>query len=176
MSNIFRMRDENTFVIEIYNKKGILLGEALVDPDMESKVRELKWYISTHNYCFTTYKVADRRIWMSLHRFIIAMPYKDRKQQVDHINRNKLDCRKSNLRVLTAGQNMQNRGSTGFSSRNGKKTTSRYRGVYKCKNGRWRGQVMFEGKLKHIGYFNSELKAGLACKIFRKKNLKYSED
>ena len=175
MSNIFYERD-GTFVIAIYNKKGILLGEALTDLEEKDRVSELKWYRSTHGYAFTTYKIMEKRVWVSLHRFIIPMPYKDRKQQVDHINRNKMDCRKANLRVITAGQNMQNRGSTGFSSRNGKKTTSKYRGVYKCKNGRWRGQVMFEGKLRHIGYFDSELKAAIAWKIFRKKNLKYSED
>jgi len=46
--------------------------------------------------------------------------------------------------------------------RKGRNITSRYKGVSKCPNGRWRAGIFQHGKFKHIGVFKSEIKAAEA--------------
>ena len=66
---------------------------------------------------------------------------------VDHINRNPLDNRRSNLRIATYSENNANHairkdnqyGCTGIS--------------YCKKSGRWSARINFEGKLIHLGFF-----------------------
>lgn len=67
---------------------------------------------------------------------------------VDHINRNKLDNRRKNLRIATAKLNALNRSSQGL---------SKYKGVAKHKSG-W--QVYVGGK--YVGLFADELCAAKA--------------
>lgn len=74
---------------------------------------------------------------------------------VDHINRNRLDCRKSNLRKCNQKQNTYN-----SSKQHG--TKSKYKGIHL--NGKcllWRAQITFNGKRKHLGYYKTEKEAAL---------------
>lgn len=72
---------------------------------------------------------------------------------LDHINRNRLDNRVANLRVVTHFQNMQNR----KMQRNNK---SGFRGVsWDGKYGKWRARINAEGKCINLGYFDSPEKA-----------------
>lgn len=65
--------------------------------------------------------------------------------QVDHINGDKRDNRIENLRVVSNGENAQNR---------------RVRGVtYERRNGRWRARIMVDGKSISLGYFATEREA-----------------
>lgn len=80
--------------------------------------------------------------------------------QVDHINGNKLDNRKCNLRVVTRSQNALNVGV----KRNNK---SGHKGVYWDKaRGKWSVQLTFEGKTYCLGRFIDKDKA---IKAYRKK-------
>ena len=73
---------------------------------------------------------------------------------VDHINGNPKDNRISNLRSVSQGENTRSFGGAHRGS------TSNYRGVHWYKSrGKWQAQIMCEGKRKHLGYFNSEVKA-----------------
>lgn len=71
---------------------------------------------------------------------------------VDHINGNTLDNRRHNLRACTHTQNMQNK-------RKMKATSSRYKGVSRRKSGRWRAYIRIDGRLIHLGQWDSELEA-----------------
>jgi hypothetical protein len=95
-----------------------------------------------------------------LHRFLLVVPDGF---VVDHINRDKLDNRLSNLRVTTQQVNTQNTA--------GKTTgASRYRGVYfDRRRGRWYAQVKFEGVRHHGGCFGSEAEAATAAEALRAK-------
>jgi len=66
---------------------------------------------------------------------------------VDHINRNPLDNRASNLRVATQPLNL---GNTGMFSHN----TSGTKGVYWDKrNSKWRAMIKLNGKMKCLGRY-----------------------
>lgn len=77
-------------------------ARALIDIDDIDIVKKYKW-----RFCSTGYvKSTTLRKTISLHRFIMK-PEND--LVVDHINHNKLDNRKLNLRVCTREQNMWNK-------------------------------------------------------------------
>lgn len=88
---------------------------------------------------------------MVLHRFIVDAP---KGVQVDHINRNRLDCRKENLRLCDNRQNQRNAGlhpcnKTGF------------KGVLPCgKN--WKTAIKLPDRIKHLGVFSTKEAAARA--------------
>lgn len=70
--------------------------------------------------------------------------------QLDHINGTTTDNRIENLRKASRAENMQNKASARNSS-------SRFVGVNWCaKRGKWRAQIMLNGKKKHLGHFHKE--------------------
>lgn len=73
---------------------------------------------------------------------------------VDHINGNGLDNRRSNLRVVTHAQNMQN------STRKASGCWSRFKGVsFNKRVGKWIAYVKKDGTMRNLGYFSSEEQA-----------------
>jgi hypothetical protein len=89
-----------------------------------------------------------------MHREIISCPLG---LQVDHINHNTLDNRRSNLRIVVKHQNMANARKTLHPR------SSKYKGVtwYKA-YGKWTSNIMRNGVRYHLGYFNSEDEAAMA--------------
>lgn len=74
--------------------------------------------------------------------------------EIDHINRDKTDNRWENLRAATKQENAYNKAPRG--------RTSRFKGVYRSKQGRWVAGITFNKKSKSLGYYDSELEAALA--------------
>tara|TARA_R110002153_G_C13012367_1_gene466445 strand:- start:46 stop:543 length:498 start_codon:yes stop_codon:yes gene_type:complete len=74
--------------------------------------------------------------------------------QIDHININSLDNRIENLRVVNNSQNNRNKNKRDNCS-------SIYKGVSK-KNKKWKATITIDGKLKHLGYYETEEEAYLA--------------
>lgn len=78
-------------------------------------------------------------------------------KQVDHINHNTLDNRKTNLRVVTPSQNQFNRRKVKPNS------ASRFKGVsYHEGTGKWRARIFLNGKSKHLGLFRTQEEAAIA--------------
>jgi hypothetical protein len=76
---------------------------------------------------------------------------------VDHINRNRLDCRRENLRLASATENNANQ--TGHFDR----FFSRYKGVTIGRLGKdWRAQISVNGKTKGLGTYKDETIAAKA--------------
>lgn len=128
---------------------------SLVDEEDFERVNQFKWHAlwQENKRCFYAYRsirYADGRIGaLSMHRFIMGVGYGD-KQEVDHKNIDQtLDNRKSNLRLATFAQNMQNR-------KRQRNNTSGYKGVYWHKSlSLWIAAVKLGGKrqsysFKHI--------------------------
>ena len=91
------------------------------------------------------------------------MGLKDLKVQVDHINHDGLDCRRENLRACTVSQNGMNRLIN-------KRKTSLFKGVVWNKaRKKWRSQIKKDGKLLHLGSFESEVSAAKAYNEGAKK-------
>lgn len=91
----------------------------------------------------------------SIHRFVVGAK---EGQIVDHINRNKLDCRSANLRFVTAAENtrhsgVRNQSKTGY--KNVTRPKSKKRPDYEIY-----GVLIFvDGKKRSFGYFKTAVEA-----------------
>jgi hypothetical protein len=96
-----------------------------------------------------------------VHRIIYCMiNRKWPKNQIDHIDNNKLNNVPENLREATTAQNSRNRKVTS-------RSTSGLKGAYydKRKN-KWRASIKTNGKFKHIGHYETAEEAHAAyCKV-----------
>ena len=118
---------------------------AIVDISEYDKVIKLKWHFDG-NYAANKTK---KKVYM--HRFILNAT----SPQVDHINGNKLDNRKENLRECTAIQNGANR--TTFKPKN------KFRGIYFHKiNKKWIAGIRKDGKNLYLGSYSTQAEAGVA--------------
>ncbi|KKK80086.1 hypothetical protein LCGC14_2827010 [marine sediment metagenome] len=115
------------------------------------------WYDKSNGYVHT--RINGKKVYM--HRFIIG---NNTKQRTDHINRNKLDNRKENLRIVSTSLNNYNR-----------ETTAKYRGLYFDKYGsRWRACLSVKNKTLKLGSFK---KIKDAMKAYNKKAFEiYGDD
>lgn len=88
-----------------------------------------------------------------LHRFILGHGPGD--PWIDHRNGNALDCRRSNLRVVSGSQNNMN-----SRRRNG---SSQFKGVYfRQDTKRWAAQIKLDTRTKNLGCFVDEEAAARA--------------
>lgn len=93
---------------EILTKSGVSI---LVDDEDFSMLPKTGWYIQD-GYARRSQRIGPRiegkQLLISMHRQIMGLLPGD-KRQVDHINRNRLDNRRSNLRICTKDENCRNR-------------------------------------------------------------------
>ena len=128
---------------------------ALVDDCDFEKVNQFKWcaHKGLKNHTFYAYRntpyVAGHRTQQLLHRFILGVD--DSTIEVDHKNRDGLDCRRHNLRVATHSQNQGNR-------KLGDKSASGFKGV-SWQDSQWVTRISINGKTKWLGYSNDKVTA-----------------
>lgn len=128
--------------------------KAIVDDDMYKLLNGFEWQYHHSGYAMRNYKMRGKTIMVLMHRQIM-IPLKG--QMIDHINGNKLDNRKENLRICTSSQNLAN------SRKHKDGNTSQYKGVYFDKqSGRWRSELTVMGARKRLGCFDNEKDAALA--------------
>lgn len=114
---------------------GYTTKEELFYFDLEDfeKIKNYCWRISVDGYVITTKK--DTHILF--HRVVLDCP---KGMVCDHINNNnKNDNRKSNIRIATYSQNMQNRDTP-------TNNTSGIKGVYQISGGIWGYEITYDGK------------------------------
>jgi hypothetical protein len=131
---------------------------ALVDDEDFDYLNQWKWYFdrfehsgyagrnnSTFPYRVKIHHViADRHGWIRDGR------------QIDHIDGNGLNNCSSNLRIVTLAQNQYNQ-------KLSKNNKSGFKGVYWDREfGKWRANIRFNGKLKHLGRFDDPIEAAKA--------------
>lgn len=126
----------------IYTRKG---DEIMVDDEDYEELNQFLWHVS-EGYALTKYSNVNGRHYVRMHRVIMKTKKGD---DTDHINHNKLDNQKKNLRVCTRAENMRNY------SKN-KSSTSGITGVSWDKfNNKWRSQIMFYGVMKNLGRYEN---------------------
>lgn len=109
------------------------------------------------------------RALLLLHRPLLALDFGD-PRQVDHINRDRLDNRRVNLRIVSRAQNGQNRPAIAG-------TTSRFRGVHwYAASQKWRAIVEIGPRQHYLGVFEDEDDANAAAVAFRREHMPYATD
>lgn len=110
MNNNYYVRGDVTYIV-LKRKDGTSL-KALIDTEDLPRAMEVPNSYNAHTrkngttYCTTSWREGGKRLTKYLHRLILDVPAG---LCVDHINKNPLDNRKSNLRIITREQNSQNR-------------------------------------------------------------------
>lgn len=131
---------------------------AQVDDDDLALVSAHKWTHSGHGYATTM--IEGRKVY--LHRLVMGAA---EGETIDHINQNKMDCRKANLRRVTIAQNLANAG-----KRKTKITSLTTDGSHRIPQSPYKGVSWRQGhqlwgasyRGKHIGLFASDLDAAVA--------------
>ena len=129
---------------------------ALVEEADYPLVASHKWYAvkdGHHTYAATNIKNVNRHVKVRMHRLFLDAK---KGELVDHINRDGLDNRRQNLRIVNHAQNRMNACKYA-------KGTSKYKGVsFDKKHNKYKAQIKIEKKNKHLGYFDTEEEAALA--------------
>lgn len=143
--------------VEVYTVKGDMF---LVDTDDYEKIKEKCWHMTKHGYISTH----EGKKEIKLHRFITNCPSG---MLVDHINQNKADNRKCNLRIVNHSQNNMNKPIQ-------KNNTTSATGVFFRKaNKKWIAKITIKGISYYLGSFALKEDAIVARK---KAEIKYFGD
>lgn len=142
--------------VPIFTKTGYK-GDLIIDDEDWDKIKHLK--LSTNVGYARGY---SKRKTYFIHRIILNAP---KNMQVDHINNNRLDNRKSNLRLVNNKQNNENRKGAYSTSKTG------IRGVsWQKQHQRWRAVIMSNYKQVYNKLFNS-IEEATAAVVNKRKEL-----
>jgi hypothetical protein len=115
------------------------------------------WYFSGHYAVRNAGKFPNQRAQF-LHREILNAPSG---MEVDHINGDKLDNRRSNLRVCSKIENQRNQKPR--TTLRGQTLSSRFKGVHLPQQGnKYKAQIQVAGQKIYLGAFDSEIEAAKA--------------
>lgn len=142
--------------IKIKSKTGDFV--AIIDDEDFEKVSQYKWHMSS-GYAKTRPFINGKYVAMQMAHIILGCVPNGRSYVIDHINRNKLDNRKSNIRKCSWSQNTRNRASKSGSY-------SKYIGVSLIKKSNGRivpvARLSVNNKDIHLGCFKTEEEAAKA--------------
>lgn len=151
----------------LYSKKKKIT--VTIDKCDWNKISNYTWWLKDNGYVYTQIKKKT----LYLHRFLMGLDYKNI-LTVDHINGNKLDNRRCNLRVVSHRTNVQNKNRIcGIRKRkdkfvvriswrdfNNKKREKHY-GVFSVRKeaikARMQAEIDIFGQISNLEVFNKEL-------------------
>ena len=174
MKNAYEVRGNETIIYLLRNDGSVV--ETLISTKDLDKAKSIngtwsaRWDKNIGNfYVGTNFKKSDGKYTtVKLHRWLTDCPTG---LQVDHINHDTLNNRRSNLRICTHSQNCQNRNGARADSKTG------IRGVYWHKGtGRWTAQAVINNKKVSLGYFKDIQTAKAVVEDARAKYMPYSQD
>jgi len=126
-----------------YTLKG---EEFYFDLEDYDKIKDYCWGIVDGGYLKA--RIGNKNVL--IHRYLLDP---DRNMVIDHINHNKLDNRKENLRICTNRENCMNQDKS-------KNNKSGYKGVYYNKlSNKWESSIKIHGKSIYLGIFSNKEEA-----------------
>ena len=128
-------------------------GQTIVSDGDYERVARHRWHVGTvHGYVCSKIKDVNGK-WRTvyLHRWLLDVADG---MVVDHINGDKLDNRRENLRAVTKTDNNRNRASYSNSH-------SQYKGI-RLVRGKWIAGITYDGRTRYLGTFYTEIEAARA--------------
>lgn len=148
--------------IIVRKKDGTIKGKAIIDLDDVEKCQRFKWGMYSNGYFYGN---INKVLRVRLHRYIMNAGDFSFDCEVDHIDRNPANNRKSNLRIVSCVDN--NRNKKGYND--SKEVTYKYRNIYFDKRRNlYYGRFIYKGKQYSTGGFKDEESAHTAI-----ENIKY---
>jgi hypothetical protein len=120
---------------------------ALVDPADVQLLGQWTWTYLAEGYAYRTEQRNNRKSAVYMHRQLLAAPGGC---EVDHINGNRLDNRRANLRLVSRAQNRRNQ-------RPGRRNQSGFLGVsrYPKNPSKWVAHIRGAGKSQYLGMYET---------------------
>lgn len=131
--------------------------EVICDEEDYKLLSEYKLYINSDGYVLGK---KDKESVIQISKLLMNTPVG---MVIDHINHNRSDIRRGNLRVCTYSQNNMN-------TRPRENTKSGVTGVNWHHTGRWRVRITVEGKTIRLGYFKN---LSEAIEVRKQAEIKY---
>jgi len=116
---------------------------ALVDDADYGWLSQWRWHLNSHGYAIRSICVEGRDVYFNMHRVIMNA---ERKQYVDHIDHNRLNNTRANLRFVTHQENMR------YRRRHANNSTG-FKGV-SCMHGKWHVRIGLDGAQVHLSFFD----------------------
>lgn len=159
------------FRVPLRKRGGDVVAYATVDVSDKAVVEPFPWFVNSQGYAVRNVTVeSGKQRTLPMHRAILGLEFGDR-LEADHISRDKLDNRRSNLRVVTHAQNSQNKPGHG--------KYSQHRGVSFQKGAKkrpWIAYCSLDGRQHYLGAFGSEDEAAGVARAFRAEHLPFAVD
>ena len=157
-------RERQVRWLPLRNRLGEVVASTMVDSEDYDRVAGYRWHLG-RGYVTRSERVGPGKyVSFRLHREIVGAA--DSALYVDHINGDKLDNRKANLRIVTPQQSAQN-----VRARGG---TSRFRGVSMNPDGTWRATVRIAKVDHYLGRFSTEEEAAGAASAYRRAHMPFA--
>ena len=147
-TNRYEIKENYIIMYDFKNREFYISLEDL------DKVLKLTWYVRED---FNTVTNAQNSI--SLHRYLLDVNSSN--LDVDHINHNRLDNRRENLRVVNRVQNNRNKGLSKYN-------TSGCTGVSRARN-KWEAYITMNNKKVYLGHYDNKEDAIAARKDAEEK-------
>lgn len=156
--------------IPLCAKDGSVRAHALVDASDHAQLARHRWRLQEHGYA-VRHEYIDHTHSRSIRMHRQIMGVTDPETHIDHINGDKLDNRRTNLRVATRSQNEQNRSGLNQNNRSG------HRGVHWSKSEqKWKVQVTLDRKVHCLGTFDDLEEAARSASAFRAEHMPFAAD
>jgi hypothetical protein len=160
-------------LIPLHGQDGIV-AYAIVDDDDFEWLSRWRWGLKKGYAARTVHRRKQKppQLTFLMHRRILGLEHGDRRQG-EHKNRDRLDCRRSNLRVAMRGYADNNQNKPPY-----RNNASGYRGVSALKDGSgmYRARAQLDGKQYSLGRFDTPEQADEAVKAWRAQHMPFSED
>jgi hypothetical protein len=155
--------------IPLRRRDGTIRAWTTVDGADYAELSGFSWSMGSHGYVRRGFRDGGKHYDELLARRLMGLGRGD-SRQVDHLDRDKLNNRRANLRIVEdTAANCQNR-----EARPG---ASSYRGVAWDKaKGKWYANGRLNWRRHFLGYFDDEQEAAAAAAEWRRVNMPYSED
>lgn len=119
------------------------------------RINAHKWYCSTFGYAIRFINRNVHKICILMHREILRTPDG---METDHVNMDKLDNRRENLRLCNKRQNQGNRNGSRYTTK-----TSSFKGVrWHKRHSVWEAYITRGGRYQYLGSFIDEISAASA--------------
>lgn len=138
-----------------------VVGWTQLDPEDRERFVGRHLNLGTDGYAYLRWNGRQT----ALHRLLLDPGDLD----VDHINGDRLDNRRENLRVVTRAQNLENRTAPATGR-------SRFRGVaWSAQQGKWQAKGTRNNRTVYIGIFDGELDAAVAAQRWRDEHMPFAQ-
>lgn len=160
--------EEGVAHIPLRRHDGSIRAYAIVDAAVATWVNQWRWCLVNGYAARSIYEGGVRTATVYLHRELLKLPRVADGREGDHIDRDRLNDRDTNLRVVPKRAQQHNMKARSDSA-------SGLRGV-SLKGGRWVAAVKTQGRKYHLGSYDTKEAAVEAAQRGRSEVLQYAID